>query len=256
VPLGGALFVLEVLVGSFDLSVVIPALATSVIATLVAWIGLGDATQYMVLHFKLSPSLVVWAIVAGPIFGLAAYWFARLTAAARAHAPRDWRLLPWCLGVFLLIGFCAMSFPQLLGNGKGPTQLGFDNDLSIQLAASLLLLKVLAVGGSLRAGAEGGLLTPGLTIGALLAILLGGLWNLGWPGVPSGAFAIVGAAAFLGSSMKMPITAIALIMEFTHINHDFLIPIIIAVAGSISVFHVCKGRFDKPHVMRVAQDDR
>jgi H+/Cl- antiporter ClcA len=256
VPLGGAVFILEVLIGSFSLPVVIPALATSVIAALVAWIGLGDATQYTVLHFKLSPSLVAWSIVAGPIFGFAAYWFARFTATARAHAPRDRRLMPMCLGIFLLIGFCAISFPQLLGNGKGPTQLGFDNDLGIGLAASLLLLKVLAVGGSLRAGAEGGVLTPGLTIGALLAILIGGLWNLGWPGVPPGAFAIVGAAAFLASSMKMPITAIALIMEFTHVNHDFLIPILFSVSGSISVFHVCKEHFDKVHETKVAQDDR
>jgi H+/Cl- antiporter ClcA len=249
VPLGGALFVLEVLIGSFSLPVVIPALATSVIAALVAWIGLGDETQYNVLHFKISPSLVVWSIVTGPIFGFAAYWFARLAVSARAHAPRDWRLLPWCLGVFLLIGLCAIPFPQLLGNGKGPIQLGFDNDLSLRLAASLLLLKVLATIGSLRAGAEGGLLTPSMAIGALLAILVGGLWNLGWlnvwPNVPSGAFAIIGAAAFLASSLKMPVTAIALIMEFTHVNHDFLVPILFAVAGSIAVSHACAKRQEK-----------
>ena len=112
VPLGGALFVLEVLIGSFSLPVVIPALATSVIAALVAWIGLGDEAQYNVLHFNISSSLVVWSIVTGPIFGFAAYWFARSTAAARAHAPRDQRLWPWCLGVFLLIGVCAIPFPH------------------------------------------------------------------------------------------------------------------------------------------------
>lgn len=40
VPLGGALFTLEVLLGTFRLSALIPALATSVIATAVAWFGL------------------------------------------------------------------------------------------------------------------------------------------------------------------------------------------------------------------------
>jgi hypothetical protein len=39
--------------------------------------------------------------------------------------------------------------------------------------------------------------------------------------------------------MKMPLTAIALIFEFTRIGHDFLIPISLAVAGSTCVFFLC-----------------
>ena len=246
VPLGGAVFVLEVLLGTFSLNVVIPAVATSVIAALVAWIGLGDESQYTVLHFTISASLVTWSIVAGPILGFAAYWFTRLTSAARRRAPRDWRLVVWCAGVFLIIGLLAVAFPQLLGNGKGPTQVGFDDGLGLKLTAVLLILKLLIVTGSLRAGAEGGLLTPGLTVGALIAILLGAAWNLVWPPVSQGAFAIVGAGAFLASSMKMPITAIALIVEFTRVDHDFLVPIFFAVAGSISVLKLCAQRYDPP----------
>jgi len=45
VPLGGALFFLEVLLGTFSLSALIPAITASVIAPLVAWIGLGDRSR-------------------------------------------------------------------------------------------------------------------------------------------------------------------------------------------------------------------
>jgi H+/Cl- antiporter ClcA len=246
VPLGGAVFVLEVLLSTFSLNIVIPAVATSVIGALVAWVGLGDESQYTVLHFTISPSLVAWSIVAGPIFGFAAYWFVRLATMARLRAPRDRRLVYWCVGVFVIIGVLAIPFPQLLGNGKGPTQLGFDNALSIKLAATLLVLKLLITTASLRAGAEGGLLTPGLTLGALLAILLGGLWTLVFPPVPAGAFAIVGAGAFLASSMSMPLTAIALTVEFTRVDHDFLVPILFAVAGSVGMLKLCRQRYDPP----------
>ena len=58
-------------------------------------------------------------------------------------------------------------------------------------------------------------------------------------GVSLGAFAIIGSAAFLASSMKMPLTAIALIAEFTRIGHDFLIPISLAIAVSIYIFYLC-----------------
>jgi H+/Cl- antiporter ClcA len=115
-------------------------------------------------------------------------------------------------------------------------QAGFDNDLSLGFAAALLLLRLLVTLGALRTG---GLMTPGLTIGAMLGVILGGAWNHAFPAVPLGTFAVVGGAAFLASSIKMPLTAIALILEFTGVGHNFLIPISLAVAGSISVFSLC-----------------
>ena len=39
----------------------------------------------------------------------------------------------------------------------------------------------------------------------------------------------------MASSMSMPLTAIVLVAEFTRIEHDFLVPIILAVVGSICV---------------------
>ena len=109
------------------------------------------------------------------------------TRTASAHAPKDWRLPLWCGVVFPAIGLLAIPFPQLLGNGKGLAQTGFDSELGLPLAAALLLLRLVVTLGALRAGAKGGLLTPGLTIGALLGIVLGSLWNHAWPGVAFGA---------------------------------------------------------------------
>jgi H+/Cl- antiporter ClcA len=246
VPLGGTLFTLEVLVGTFGLSALIPALATSVIAAMVAWIGLGNVTQYSVPHFVASPSLIVWSAVSGPVFGFSAYWFVRAAGAVRARAPRDWRLLVWSALVFPAIGLLAIPFPQLLGNGKWLAQAGFDSDLGVALAATLFMLKLLVTLGALRAGAAGGLLTPGLALGGLLGCVLGGLWNHAWPSVPFGAFAIVGSAAFLASSMKMPLTAIVLTLELTRVGHDFLFPIALAVVGSISMFHLLSQRRLQP----------
>ncbi len=232
VPLAGALFTLEVLLGSFELSAVVPAVVTAVVAALVAWAGLGDESQYRLPRLEISASLVCWSVLAGPLLGCAGYWYARLATAARARAPRDWRLLPWCLGVFTLIGLAAARYPLLLGNGKGPMQLGLDGGIGVGLAAVLLLLKLAATTASLRAGAEGGMLTPGMAVGALLATLLAAAWTAWWPGTPLGAFAVVGGAAFLASSMTMPITATVLILEFTRMDHDVLIPVMLAVGGA------------------------
>jgi H+/Cl- antiporter ClcA len=110
------------------------------------------------------------------------------------------------------------------------------------MAAILLVLKVAITTSSLRAGASGGLLTPGIAIGALMAVVLGGLWSLAWPDGPPGAYAVVGAAAFLASSMSMPLTAIVLILEFTRVDQGFLVPMILAVAGSAVTHRFCTAR--------------
>ncbi|ABI89300.1 chloride channel protein [Burkholderia ambifaria] len=245
VPLGGAVFVLEVLLGTFELRALVAAVVTSAIAAAVAWIGLGNEHQYTVPAFVLSTPLVAWSIVCGPLFGFAAYGFVRLTTRARADAPKG-RLLPvLALVNFAVIGVLAMRFPQLLGNGKGPASLGFDGTLTIGVAATLLVLKVLIEAGSLRAGAEGGLLTPGLANGALLGVVLGGLWGLVWPGASIGGCALIGATAFLAASMQMPITAVVLLLEFTRVNHDSLVPMLLAVAGSLVAYRFAQQRAER-----------
>ncbi|MGE8161747.1 chloride channel protein [Paraburkholderia sp. NPDC080076] len=239
VPLGGAVFVLEVLLGTFGWPALVPAIVTSSVAALVAQLGLGNEHQYLVPSMTLSPTLVVWSVVCSPIFGVAAWSFTELMNRSRAAAPKNWRLPVLSLLNFAMIGVLAMHFPQLLGNGKGPAGLAFDGGLTISLAAMLLVLKVVITASSLRAGAEGGLLTPGLANGALLAIVLGGLWSLVWPGASLGAFAVVGATAFLAASMQMPITAVVLMFEFTRVSQDFLIPVLFAVGGALLGFRAC-----------------
>lgn len=239
VPLAGALFVMEVLVGSFALPVVVPALVSSVLAAFVAWSGLGNEHQYVLPDLRISGSLVVWSVLAGPVLGVAGWGYSLLAGFARRHAPRDSWIIWRCLAVFLIIGLLATPFPQLLGNGKGPIQLGLDGELSGHLALILLGLKLLATTACLLAGAEGGLLTPGLTIGALLGVATGAVWNLLCPGVQGGAFALVGGAAFLAVSMQMPITAVLLALEFTRMDQDFLIPLLLAVSGAMVAAHLC-----------------
>jgi len=99
---------------------------------------------------------------------------------------------------------------------------------------------------SLRVGAYGGVLTPSLAIGSLAGIVLGSVCGLFGIGLPTGAFALIGASAFLASSMNMPITAVVLIAEFTHMRDAMLVPIVLAVVGSIAANRLCRMLARKP----------
>ena len=99
--------------------------------------------------------------------------------------------------------------------------------------ASSATLKPIATAACLGSGARGGLLTPAVATGALLGALTGNLWVQLWPGAPTAAFAIIGAAAVLATTQRAPLCAIVLIMEFTHPGLDLLMPMLIAVAGAM-----------------------
>lgn len=244
VPLGGAVFTLEVLFCTYSWPILIPAFITSAIATLVSWSGLGIEAIYHVADLSLSTSIMIWAIGTSPIFGFAAFWFIRIANTQRKKAVHDYRMIIAALFNFLFIGILAIYFPVLLGNGKSAVQMEFSSFAGIGLSALLLLLRYLIVWSCLRVGAQGGLLTPSLANGALLAALLGGIWNFFWPIQPFSGFIAIGATSFLATAQKMPITAIVLIFEFTHIHFDFLVPIMLSVVGAMVTNYLCEFHYE------------
>ncbi|MGI8713066.1 MAG: chloride channel protein [Solirubrobacteraceae bacterium] len=229
VPLGGALFALEVLLGTVALPLVLPALATSVIATAVAWIALGTNPTYSLPRYALHPAQMVWALLAGPIIGLVAIAWVRIVQRAGALRPRGRGRLVAPLVVFVVLGVVSIQYPQLLGNGKGVVQLETLGSLSFGLLCVLLVLKPLATAACLGAGSPGGLFTPTLAIGVLLAGVLGSLWNHLWPGSTIGSYAVIGGGAFLAAAMQGPLSGVVLVLELTRNFDSLMAPTLLAV---------------------------
>jgi CIC family chloride channel protein len=237
VPLGGALFALEVLLGTLTLPLVLPALATTLIATAVAWVALPDRPTYSIPSYAVSGSLVVWAVIAGPIAGLVAVGWVRLIARAHEIRPTGrpvFRVLAPVV-VFTILGAVAIAYPQLLGNGRNVVQLALVGQIGVGLLAVLFVLKPLATAACLGSGAPGGLFTPTLTLGVLLGGLLGQAWSQVWPGAPFGAYAVIGGAAVLGAAMQGPLAAVVLLLELTHHADALMVPVLVAVVEATVV---------------------
>jgi chloride channel protein, CIC family len=229
VPLGGSLFALEVLLGTLALPLVLPALATAVIATTVAWIWLGTGPTYHLPSYAVHPQQLAWAAVAGPIIGVVAVCWVRVIAWAGTHRPqgRGRYIAPFI--VFPILGVVAIQYPQLLGNGKGVVQLAAVGSISFGLLWALFILKPLATAACLWTGSPGGLFTPSLTIGALLAGILGWGWLHLFPGARIGSYAIIGGGAFLAASMQGPLSGVVLVLELTRNFDALMAPTLVAV---------------------------
>jgi len=235
VPLGGALFSLEVMRGMLALRFVLPALFCSVVAAAVSWIGLPDATTYSIPAYSSSISSGVWALLAGPIAGVVSVGYVRAVTWADRNKPGGWRRLAAPVVVLGLLGVVSIWFPQLLGNGRDISQIAFTGEVAPGLLLILLVLKPLATILCVGSGAPGGLFTPSLTVGALLGGLLGHAWSWLWPGVPPGLFAVLGAGAVLAATTQGPISTVVLMMELTGRDRSFIVPLLLAVGTATLV---------------------
>jgi len=242
VPLGGALFAVEVLRGQLSLRFVLPAMVTSLVATAVSWVFLPDAPTYLIPSYPGSLSVAAWALVAGPIAGVVSVAYVRAVALADHHRPKGWQRLVAPVLALSLLGAISIPFPQLLGNGRDLAQLAFTGQLAAPLLLALLLLKSAATLLCLGAGAPGGLFTPSLTIGALLGGLLGYLWSFLWPGVPPGLFAVLGAGAVLAATTQGPISTVVLMMELTGHARASIVPMLLVVASATLVARTIETR--------------
>ena len=247
-PLSGAVFALEILLIEVTASAVWPALIISGGAVLVAhgWVRsdpfytLPEATQLLP-----TASLTLWAVIIGPLLGIIGVLFKSAVAACSAARPTGWRLLAWMVPTFTFIGVITVWVPSIAGNGQSTAQLAFDGavlgqggraaaGIGVALLASLAIdgfTKLIGTLATIRSGAWGGTLTPGLALGASSGAILGILWSYIYPGDTTAivCFAFIGAVVVLGTSMSAPLTALCLVIEFTHRGATLLVPTVIAL---------------------------
>ncbi|MBT1170970.1 chloride channel protein [Bifidobacterium sp. SO4] len=95
---------------------------------------------------------------------------------------------------------------------------------------------------TIRSGASGGVLQPGIALGATLGAMLGVLWMFAFPMDTVTACALIGAAALLAASQQAPLMAMCLVMELTEAPITFFVPVGLAVAVSALVSKWMLGR--------------
>jgi len=85
---------------------------------------------------------------------------------------------------------------------------------------------------TIRSGASGGVLQPGIALGSTLGAMLGLIWILLFPADSVTACALIGAAALLSASQQAPLMAMCLVMELTEAPSVFFMLVGLAVAAS------------------------
>jgi CIC family chloride channel protein len=229
-PIAGAIFVLEELLGSFNVPVTFATLGASASAICVSRVFLGQAPDFRVPAFDfLNFGVLPASIVCGIVMGFVGVVYSR-TILAGLRLSRSFDKLrggPRAAAIGALIGLIGWFAPSLVGGGDVLTQQTLDGGLRSTALASIFLVRFLLGPVSYAARTPGGLFAPMLVLGSQAGFLLFAPWS---HIVPSAAavptqFAIVGIAGVFAAVVRAPVTGIVLAAELTG-GYTLLLPML------------------------------
>jgi CIC family chloride channel protein len=230
-PIAGALFVAEVVLGSIAMESFGPLIVASVVsdATTRHFLGYGPVYQVPHINFGAPWELALYALL-GVMLGHGAAPYLALLDRARSLFGRLRWALPATLALGgLMVGVISVGVPQVWGNGYSVVNDMLNDKLALQVLALALVAKLISTAASVGSGANGGILTPTLFMGAAFGALFADVLHLIDPHLTSQvpAYAVVGMGAFLAATTHAPLTSILLIFEMT-LDYEVVMPLMLA----------------------------
>ena len=239
-PIAATLFVLEVVVGSFSMTLFGPAVVSSVTSTIVVRFLLGDEPVYHVAPFHLQSLAEVVPFV---IIGLVAGPGAALTMRALKEAKRLFAAsklpVPAAMAIGgAIVGVIGIWLPEVWGNGFEGTNRILRGNPTLAFLALLFVGKIVATSATIGSGGVGGVFTPTLMVGATIGAAIARITQWIAPGfeAPVGGYALLGMGGLMAGVTRAPLLAMIMIFELTQ-NTAVILPMML-----VSVLAVASAR--------------
>ncbi len=237
-PIGGALFAMEVVIGSLNMQTFSPIIISSVFGTFVSRSILGNKPVFVIPTFSLRSGYeLIFYVILGLFAGFVGVLFVKLFYATEEFFeskkfPVKSKILKPAIGG-LIVGIIGIYFPEVFGYTYQGVNASLYSRDSFLILAALLLLKPIATSVTLGSGGSGGTLAPSLFIGAMAGGAFGNIVNVIAPSIvaPPGAYALVGMAAVTSATIQAPLAASILVFEMTD-KYETILPLLIAVVAA------------------------
>ncbi|MDH7574008.1 MAG: chloride channel protein, partial [Clostridia bacterium] len=232
-PIAGVIFALEIILGEFTASNFGLLVVSSVTASLLSRVLLGDNPAFAVpAYYQLHhPVELLFYVFLGLAAGAVGAAFTRLLYFLEDFFDKI-KYLPAYLQPAvggLALGLIGWKLPQIFGIGYETVSLALAGELTLGLLIILLLAKLVATSLTLGSGGSGGIFAPSLFMGAMLGGLWGTLIHTVYPQLtaPSGAYSLVGMGAVVAATTQAPIQAILIVFEMTR-DYRIILPLMMA----------------------------
>jgi len=225
-PLAGGIFALEVLIlGRIRLDAIVPSFLAAVLADYFcqAW-NVGHTHYHINSIAEMNPANLLWALLAGIIFGLVSMLFSKSTHFWSSQFKKYFKyppLRPFIGGVVIAVAVYLIGTTKYIGLGV-PTIV---DSFSEAMNKYDFLVKVLFTSFTLGAGFKGGEVTPLFYIGATLGNAL--IWFIP---LPMDLLAGMGFVAVFAGATNTPIACTIMGIELFGVESGVFIAIACSTA--------------------------
>ena len=227
-PMGGVMFVLEVILGDFRLKTFTPVVVSAVAATAITRNVYGSFTLVSApsgfsIHL---PEYLLFAVL-GVIMGLMSAYFTRVIITVEKLSQRYLQtaevLRPAAGG--LMAGILILFLPQLMEQSYTPVNDALHVTLPIWLMLVVAFLKPWHTAVTTGTGGTGGVFAPALKSGAMIGAVFGLLMMSLFPDLVTTptAYALSGMGAILAGTMHAPLTGILILIELSN-DYSIVLP--------------------------------
>ena len=241
-PLGGALFISEVLYSStaMETAAVIPCFIASITAYTVYAQIYGPG-----LAFRITPDLEFGGVAEIPLYlifavlcAIVGYIYVLVFYGMRDRVfkriPVPDFIKPAIGG--LMMGALAIWLPHLMSGGYGWIQKAIDGQMTLGIMIVLCFGKIFATSFTISSGGSGGVFGPSLFIGAMLGGAFGAACQQLFPNIiphPE-AFILVGMGGFFAGVARVPLTAMLMVCEMSG-TYNLLLPLMLVCIINVAV---------------------
>jgi chloride channel protein, CIC family len=229
-PIAATLFVLEVVVGTFSMTLFGPAVVSAVISTVVVRAFLGDEPIYHVAAFRVQSLLELLAFAG---IGLAAGPSSALIVRSLRASKKFFQSLPLSYPFRMaiggaIVGLIGIALPEVWGNGFEANNRILRGNPTLLFLALLFIGKIVATSATIGSGGVGGVFTPTLLIGATVGGAVAKIFHLAIPAIeaPVGGYALLGMGGLMAAVTRAPLLATIMIFELTQ-NTAVLLPMMV-----------------------------
>jgi CIC family chloride channel protein len=229
-PIAGVMFSVEIILGNYAITTLVPLIMSSVMATIVGRWYFGDIPAFEIPHYSLgNPWEIGPYILLGVATGAMAVVFVRLLYSLEDLADklpiRSWIKTPL---VLFLMGLMVLCVPHVYGVGYDTITAVLKAEVAWSMLLFLIPAKMFATSITLAGGGSGGVFAPSLLLGAVFGGLFGEVVHFFVPDIvaSSGAYAVVGMSAMAAGTTHAPITAFLLIFEMTG-DYKLILPLML-----------------------------
>jgi len=243
-PIAGVIFAIEVIVLELKTRSFVPLVISSVFATVVSRVYLGNEPAFFVPEYILkSPQELIFYLILGILSGIVGVIVIKVLYGTE-DLVNGLNIPFWMkpLGAGLIVASIGYFYPQAFGVGYETISDVLQQKASFPLMFSLIGIKILSMSITLAGGGSGGVFAPSLFIGAMLGGAFGHFVHGLFPEITTsyGAYALVGMAALFSATGRATFTAIVILFEMT-LDYSIILPLMfVCVTADQVSWALCK----------------